>query len=140
MCFLFSSIIIGFYSQNKIRILVTHQLHHLTNCKRICILDNGRIQAQGSFEQLQNTKSFKDLHTLPEPQQRTDNVPEKKRITTNSLNRVDDATPQHRNIQRNYYQSYLLAAGSSLAVCGAAAFLLLAQLATSSMDMFVAKW
>ena len=43
------------YLKNKIRILVTHQVHHLTNVSNIICLNEGRIQIRGSYDDLVNS-------------------------------------------------------------------------------------
>ena len=40
------------YLSSKIRILVTHQVHFLTNVAKIIVLDNGEIKFIGNFNQL----------------------------------------------------------------------------------------
>ncbi|CAG2066994.1 unnamed protein product, partial [Timema podura] len=44
------------YLTKKIRILVTHQLQYLKEVDLIVILNNGQIEAQGTFQQLQESK------------------------------------------------------------------------------------
>jgi ABC-type multidrug transport system ATPase subunit len=39
----------------KTRILVTHQVHLLSQCDLVLVLDNGRIKAQGSIADLQQS-------------------------------------------------------------------------------------
>ena len=39
----------------KTRILVTHHVHLLNQCDHIIILSDGRIKAQGTFHELQNS-------------------------------------------------------------------------------------
>ncbi len=48
---LFSECING-YMKNKTRVLVTHQVHHLTQVDKILLLEDGRVKAQGSFDEI----------------------------------------------------------------------------------------
>nr|CAD7590287.1 unnamed protein product [Timema genevievae] len=55
------------YLTKKIRILVTHQLQYLKEVDLIVILNNGQIEAQGTFQQLQESKfNFAQLLTSSE--------------------------------------------------------------------------
>jgi ATP-binding cassette, subfamily C (CFTR/MRP), member 4 len=49
--FLFDQCINGFL-KSKIRILVTHQVHHVTNADQIWIINNGRIESNGTYDSL----------------------------------------------------------------------------------------
>lgn len=40
--------------KNKIRILVTHQIHYLTEANKIILLDDGKVKAQGSYTEIVN--------------------------------------------------------------------------------------
>ncbi|XP_060530992.1 ATP-binding cassette sub-family C member 4-like isoform X2 [Cylas formicarius] len=57
------------YLQNKTRILVTHQVHHLKDADNIIILTNGKIDNQGSFKELSESDNiYAQLLTAePEP-------------------------------------------------------------------------
>nr|CAD7262111.1 unnamed protein product [Timema shepardi] len=55
------------YLTKKIRILVTHQLQYLKEADLIVILNNGQIETQGTFQQLQESKfNFAQLLTSSE--------------------------------------------------------------------------
>lgn len=105
-------------------------------------MDTGRIQALDSLEQLQNTKS--SWHKASEQQRRPDPAPEQCTTTTAKSTLVEpaiiDESLHFGDVANKCYRSYFVSVESVLVVCGAAACLLLAQLATSAMDIFVAKW
>ncbi|CAH1180472.1 unnamed protein product [Phaedon cochleariae] len=65
---LYEECINGFLA-GKTRILVTHQVHYLKNADNIIILNNGRIEKEGSFNDLSNSDNLyaKLLTTEPEP-------------------------------------------------------------------------
>ena len=47
---------------NKTIISITHRVHSLRNCNKIFILNEGKIEDEGSFQELQNkSKTFNDL-------------------------------------------------------------------------------
>lgn len=56
------------YLSHKTRILVTHQVHHLKNADHIIILNNGKIENEGSFKELSESDNLyaKLLTTEPE--------------------------------------------------------------------------
>lgn len=57
-------------------ILATHQLHVLSRCDRIVVMDRGRIQAIGTFDDLINTNSLFQGLMLSAPQQQASNMEE----------------------------------------------------------------
>ncbi|KAI8121627.1 putative multidrug resistance-associated protein lethal(2)03659 [Lucilia cuprina] len=46
------------FLNDKIRILVTHQLQYLNDLKHVILMDSGNVLAQGSYQKLQNSKQF----------------------------------------------------------------------------------
>ena len=65
--------------KNKTRILVTHALDFLSRADQIIMMDNGRISAQGTFEELQSLKEFSDLIDLNQLNKK--NIKDKKNST-----------------------------------------------------------
>lgn len=49
------------FSQDKVCVLVTHQLQYLKDMEHIVLFNNGYIEAQGTFSELKATKSFSML-------------------------------------------------------------------------------
>lgn len=49
------------FSQDKVCVLVTHQLQYLKDMEHIVLFNNGYIEAQGTFAELKATKSFSML-------------------------------------------------------------------------------
>ncbi|KAL1501387.1 hypothetical protein ABEB36_006715 [Hypothenemus hampei] len=56
------------YLSNKTRILVTHQVHHLKNADHIIILNNGRIENEGTFRQLSQSDNLYAKLLTAEPE------------------------------------------------------------------------
>ncbi|XP_044267576.1 ATP-binding cassette sub-family C member 4-like [Tribolium madens] len=56
------------YLANKMRILVTHQVHHLKNADEIIILNNGAIENKGTFENLANSDTIYARLLTTEPE------------------------------------------------------------------------
>lgn len=50
--------------KNRTRILVTHAIDFLDRADHIIIMDKGSIQAQGTFAELQNHATFKEMMVL----------------------------------------------------------------------------
>lgn len=55
--FIFENCIKAFL-QEKVCVLVTHQLQYLKEVKHALLMNNGRVEVQGTFRELKNTKSF----------------------------------------------------------------------------------
>ena len=45
--------------KNKTRVIVTHYLHLLDQVDRVIFMDEGKIMAQGSYEEIKKLESFK---------------------------------------------------------------------------------
>lgn len=58
-------------------ILATHQLHVLSRCDRIAVIDKGRIHAIGTFDDLMRTNSLFQGLMLSAPQQQASNMQSK---------------------------------------------------------------
>ncbi|XP_056638683.1 ATP-binding cassette sub-family C member 4-like [Diorhabda sublineata] len=64
---LYEDCINGFLA-NKTRILVTHQVHYLKNADNIIILNNGRIENEGTFNELVNSDNLYAKLLTSEPE------------------------------------------------------------------------
>ncbi|KAI2474192.1 ATP-binding cassette sub-family C member 4 [Diabrotica virgifera virgifera] len=64
---LYDECINGFL-KNKTRVLVTHQVHYLKNASHIIILNNGRIEGEGSFNDLANSDNLYAQLLTKEPE------------------------------------------------------------------------
>ncbi|XP_076295432.1 ATP-binding cassette sub-family C member 4 isoform X2 [Lasioglossum baleicum] len=143
------------YLHDKTRILVTHQVQFLKNCDYIIVLNNGRVEFEGTFTELQ-AKNLDFLSMLSTEQQDADTesrletdenqTPE---ISVSSLNnsKDEDEEPQETeelmgkgNIAKSLYWRYFRAGGSILMILGFMLTLILGQLGSSGSDYFVAFW
>lgn len=64
---LYDECINGFLA-NKTRILVTHQVHYLKNADKIIILNNGKIEKEGTFDELVNSDNLYAKLLTSEPE------------------------------------------------------------------------
>ncbi|XP_056648643.1 ATP-binding cassette sub-family C member 4-like [Diorhabda sublineata] len=64
---LYEDCINGFLA-NKTRILVTHQVHYLKNADKIIILNNGKIEKEGTFDELANSDNLYAQLLTSEPE------------------------------------------------------------------------
>jgi len=85
---LFNDCIIS-HLANKTRILVTHQIQYLRNADYVIILNDGAIEAQGSFEELLGShKDYALLLGLEESISSSDEKPEAERFDNGPLNNL----------------------------------------------------
>ncbi|KOC59210.1 Multidrug resistance-associated protein 4 [Habropoda laboriosa] len=140
------------YLQNKTRILVTHQVQHLKSCDYIIVLNNGAIECDGTFAELQN-KHTNFLSMLSVEENKGDaevtevdenSTPD---ISINSGNSKDDdeAEPEETeelmakgNISKSLYWKYFRAGGSMLMILTFICSLILGQTGSSGSDYWVA--
>ena len=80
---IFTKVIVGMLKE-KTRILVTHAIDFLHLSDRIIVLEDGQIQAIGTFEELQN-----DTHLLAVLEINKKNMEESKKLQQNA---IDDST------------------------------------------------
>ncbi|KAK2746674.1 hypothetical protein FQN57_003018 [Myotisia sp. PD_48] len=72
--------------KNKCRILATHQLHVLNRCDRIIVMNNGRIEALDTFDNLmQNNEAFQRLMASTTQEDEEDST-----ATTEAEDEADD--------------------------------------------------
>ncbi|XP_078033391.1 ATP-binding cassette sub-family C member 4 isoform X2 [Augochlora pura] len=143
------------YLHKKTRILVTHQVQFLKNCDHIIVLNNGKIEFEGTFAELQ-AKNLDFLSMLSSEEQEVNK--ENAKIDENhaldiSVNSADnskdddESEPQETeelmgkgNISKLLYWKYFRAGGSILMILGFILSLILGQLGSSGSDYFVAYW
>ncbi|XP_017889371.1 multidrug resistance-associated protein 4-like [Ceratina calcarata] len=143
------------YLQNKTRILVTHQVQHLKNCDYIILMNNGKIESQGTFAELQK-KGTNFLSTLSteenkEESETTDPSENAKAdlvcMTTYGSKDDDEAEPEETeelmakgNISNALYWKYFRAGGSICMILTFVLTLIFGQVASSGCDYWVAYW
>ncbi|XP_053975915.1 ATP-binding cassette sub-family C member 4-like [Hylaeus volcanicus] len=139
---------------NKTRILVTHQIQHLKYCDHIIVLNNGKIEYNGSFADLQNQHiDFLKLLSLEDHKEDSENIETIENnildISINSSNSKSDeeSEPQETEelmgkggISKSLYWKYFRAGGSILMILSFICALILGQLGSSGSDYWVAYW
>ncbi|CAK9794749.1 ATP-binding cassette sub-family C member 4 [Anthophora plagiata] len=142
------------YLQNKTRILVTHQIQYLKNCDYIIVLNNGAIECEGTFVELQSKHSdFLSILSTEENKGDAEIVEVDENstpdISINSGNCKDDdeAEPEETeelmakgNISKSLYWKYFRAGGSMLMILIFIWSLIFGQLGSSGCDYWVAYW
>lgn len=83
---LFQHLIRG-YLHNKTRILVTHQLHFLKQVDVIVLMNNGRVEAMGSFTELnrKNSAFIRLMASLAEEEQESPESPMAEDVNTSPI-------------------------------------------------------
>ncbi|XP_063704489.1 probable multidrug resistance-associated protein lethal(2)03659 [Culicoides brevitarsis] len=149
---IFDKCIRGFLS-DKICVLATHQLQYLKDCKHIVLMNDAKIEAQGSYQTLKEQKQS-ILSLLPEDNSLETPVHEQKEpdFIPNSdkhkpLEDDDDDYPEQVKenqetgaVNLRVYKNYFRAVNSNLWIFSVFLLCLLAQCTYSGVDMFVAEW
>ncbi|GJQ86164.1 hypothetical protein Trydic_g13443 [Trypoxylus dichotomus] len=147
---LFEKCIMG-YLDGKTRILITHQLQYLKKADHIIVLNNGKIEVQGSFEEL--SKSSINYTKLLVAADETDETKQAKRDgedakTTSDENNKDFGNGEHRHgeeeetVPENLaaFSNYIMSAGNFAMLFLICFVLALSQSACSGADYWVSYW
>ncbi|XP_012274748.1 probable multidrug resistance-associated protein lethal(2)03659 [Orussus abietinus] len=148
------------YLKGKTRILVTHQIQHLSNADRIIVLKDGVIQAEGTYSEL--GAMGVDFGRLLEVQTQTDeqvasapasrsnsrhtSITSLSSFMTNDTNKQQDEPAEVAEMRSVgtvggwVYLSYLRAGGNWGIVIGIFLLCVFAQMAASGGDFFIARW
>ncbi|XP_015517778.1 probable multidrug resistance-associated protein lethal(2)03659 isoform X1 [Neodiprion pinetum] len=141
------------YLRGKTRIVATHQHQYLKHVDRIIVMNNGEVEAEGTFEELE-TAGLDFVKLLQEQV----NVPEDNESTRKSLSRkssiqsmrseeINDVDPVEEaelrstgRISAKIYLSYFKAAGSVCFVVTMFLVCILNQGFASGGDYFITYW
>jgi ATP-binding cassette subfamily C (CFTR/MRP) protein 4 len=93
---LFDNCING-YLKNKIRILVTHQVQHVIKANQILILDNGKVKAKGSYQEIIESNIDINGFLLA-----SDSTKRKKEKKISETNETDGSFAINQTNQSNY--------------------------------------
>ncbi|XP_049854965.1 ATP-binding cassette sub-family C member 4-like [Schistocerca gregaria] len=145
------------YLCTKTRILVTHQLQYLKDADHIIILNNGKIEDQGTFSELTlSKKNFANM--LANNQEETKEAIKSSReelrqqlsiTSTFSKGDEDDEVEEPTEtaemlekgkLSNTLYKDYFTAGSSWLLLCWLVVVLLLGQIASSGADYWVTYW
>ncbi|KAL2730827.1 ATP-binding cassette sub-family C member 4-like isoform X1 [Vespula squamosa] len=141
------------YLKNKTRILVTHQIQFLRDCDYIIILNNGKVENEGTFADIQNEKTdFLKLLV-------NDESKEKVLVKENSIDSTsdmlsnynttedEDNEPQETeelmakgSLSKVVYWKYFRAGASIFVIIAFFCSTMLGQIGSSGSDYWVAYW
>ncbi|KAI4466024.1 atp-binding cassette sub-family c [Holotrichia oblita] len=144
---LFEECIMG-YLGGQTRILVTHQLQYLKKADLIIVLNNGKIEAQGTFDELskssvsytklliaadETTEKDKDV------KESDDQLPSKSHRVENDQNHSEE---EEKIIPRDSsaFTDYIISAGNIIILFLVCLILLFSQSACSGADYWISYW
>lgn len=142
------------YLRSKTRILVTHQVQHLKHCDYIFLLNNGKIEYEGTFEELQSKRTdYLSMLAMEENKADTEVVENDENVTPDisihSANSKEDeeAEPEETvelmakgNISKSLYWKYFRAGGSIFMILVFLSSFVFGQIGSSGCDYWVAYW
>ncbi|PBC29424.1 Multidrug resistance-associated protein [Apis cerana cerana] len=142
------------YLRNKTRILVTHQIQYLKDCDYIILLNNGKIECEGTFTELQSKRiDFLRMLSTEENKENSESMEIDESITfdtsINYNNSKDDEETEPKeteelmakgNVSKSLYWKYFRAGGSVLMILTFIWSLVLGQIGSSGCDYWVAYW
>ncbi|XP_043593268.1 probable multidrug resistance-associated protein lethal(2)03659 isoform X2 [Bombus pyrosoma] len=145
------------YLRGKTRILATHQLQFLRNVDRIIILKDGKVEADGSYDELiAMGMDFGRLLENPAEEERPGSVPASRSNSRNasstSLSSLKSSATEKEDpaevaeartkgkVSGKVYASYFKAGGNWCIVATIAMLCALAQTLASASDFFISQW
>ncbi|CAH0557933.1 unnamed protein product [Brassicogethes aeneus] len=134
------------YLKGKTRILMTHQLQYLKESDVICVMNNGKIEASGSFDDLKDG-NLDFTRFLPKIENESDNLDNRSKtpgqISLNKLNiehcmlaKEQETIPE----KINSFKEYVKAGGSTCFIFFFILVTLLAQVAYNFSDYWLIWW
>lgn len=133
------------YLSDKIVILVTHQLQVLKDVDHIVVMNAGRIEAQGSYGAIQKTPYLQSLQSETEQAEKGDQ--KFARLTSHSETIEEFEEPEEEreinavgSVKFEVYKSYFKSVKSVVFLTFTFSLFLIAQMAASGLDFFVAMW
>ncbi|XP_031639018.1 multidrug resistance-associated protein 4-like [Contarinia nasturtii] len=146
------------FLSDKICVLVTHQLQYLKNERHVILMNNGKVEVEGSFQTLENLSkiSLTFAQEEGEGEEEKDNENEKdifqngtrKRSSTASFcsEEVEHNQNERKELQKSgsitfsIYKTFVQSAHSSCFVFIVFVLFIVAQLAWSGADYFLSEW
>ncbi|CAH0551541.1 unnamed protein product [Brassicogethes aeneus] len=138
------------FLSNKIRILVTHQLQYLKSADKIIILDDGQIQGEGKYAELQN--SGMDFGKLLEKFSNEDHDEERKKIKSRQNSERSELSDDEDDpviakehmgtggINAQTYWQYLKAGGSKFLIILLFLSFILCQVIANGGEYYLTYW
>ncbi|KAJ8931068.1 hypothetical protein NQ314_016097, partial [Rhamnusium bicolor] len=141
------------YLKHKTRILVTHQLQFLKEADLIIVMNNGKIDLLGTFNDLTQSTLHNINNTLHEEKESTkDTVKGVERMQSiitsfgsSVLNEAEEPKETHELIEKGViptstYAEYYRSGARTILLLFAGLFLIIAQISANAADFWVTHW
>lgn len=147
---LFDDCICG-YLKSKCVVLVTHQLQYLKNVPCIYLLEDGKLAASGTYQELKKSDSefTKMLAESKEEERKAEEVRRKSKVLlerkASETHEIEAPTLEKEqrasgSIAWSVYKNYFKAGGSILITIVLAICFVLSQVFSSGTDYFITLW
>lgn len=137
------------FSQNKVCLLVTHQLQYIKEVEHIVLMNAGCIEAQGNLEEIRSSKNHKFVDNIKEDESQPE-VEEERNSKINVPTSADHSKDQIQKTHKEHFSTGLQVFGvlnkyfhnvnSSLFVAFVAAMIVIAQSSNTFVSLYIAKW
>ncbi|XP_018570688.1 probable multidrug resistance-associated protein lethal(2)03659 [Anoplophora glabripennis] len=136
---------------NKICVLVTHQLQYLQNADNIIIMNDGEIQAEGKYDELQTT-GVNFVKLLKQCQDNEAEEKEKKKIKSRQNSEMEEESDEDEDqqiekeaqssgkIKASTYWLYFRAGGGRISIMFLVFLFILCQIVANGGEYFVTYW
>ncbi|XP_058839979.1 ATP-binding cassette sub-family C member 4-like [Topomyia yanbarensis] len=132
---------------DKVCVLVTHQLQYLKDVQHVLLMESGTVETQGTFRELKRTR-LDSITSLSSEESENKFEEDFKKVTAHSETTALDEEKQEEEkesqgegtVKLSVYKTYITAIDSYLWIFFITLFIILAQLAMSGLDYFVAEW
>ncbi|CAG9768551.1 unnamed protein product [Ceutorhynchus assimilis] len=143
------------YLKDKCVVLVTHQLQYLKDCKNIYLLNDGKVEHSGSFEDIKKagkefTSLLEEIKKLEEEEAKKEAEEVRKRKITQTSIADDEEKALEPTFAKeskiegkvtwSMYKSYFLAGGNAFKVLAVAFLFVFSQGILSFVDYFLSLW
>ncbi|XP_059610916.1 ATP-binding cassette sub-family C member 4-like [Phlebotomus argentipes] len=136
---------------DKIVILVTHQLQYLKDIKHIVLLNGGRVEMQGSYDEIRQSNLESILSLAPDESQEPQTPVAEQKLKTfpsqvdfkgqdDSVVEEEKETQAIGSVSLSVYKAYFKTVDSFCLILFVFAVFVLTQVAISGTDYFVAQW
>lgn len=133
------------YLKNKVVVLITHQLQYLHDVERIYLLENGRMQASGTYEELSLVTKLLHEHENEDDKEHlkeetTEKEPAKDKKQNEEGPKQEKEHKGVGNIPWAVYKSYIFAGGHWCKILALLFGFVVSQTAASLTDYFQSFW
>ncbi|XP_053685732.1 ATP-binding cassette sub-family C member 4 [Sabethes cyaneus] len=134
---------------DKVCVLVTHQLQYLKDVQHVLLMDVGTVELEGPYREIKRTRL--DSLSTPTPEETTGEnkfeqdfqklTAHSAKVDLNMEKQEEEKESQGEGkVDFSVYKTYFTAIDSTLWILFIALLIVLAQVAMSSVDYFVAQW